>query len=164
MNRKIGTFFVGLFALVSTVGCGGGAPADFPPLHPCSITILADGAPLEGALVGLTPDSTQPGGLSGAGQTDAKGVAVIKTQGAYDGVPAGKYKVSVRKQSREKNEDVETDAFEATSVEAREREYTIHTFIDPQYANPVNTPLTIDIVDGKNEQTFDVGPQIDETM
>lgn len=76
------------------VGCGEGKPAHIPDLVPYSVKITHNGSPVDGAKVILSPAS---GTFSAAGDTDANGVAVLKTEGQYEGVVPGEYMVSVTK-------------------------------------------------------------------
>ena len=148
--------FLVLLGLTLFFGCShGGVPKDFPPLHPCVITVIQDGAPLEGASVSLKP--LQSSAMSASGITDAEGIAVMKVQAAYDGVPEGNYKVLIVKQTRERNPAVkDADSREEVSAEFRDREYIVTDFVHPKFGNAAQTPLEIQIQSGKNEHTFEV--------
>ncbi len=88
--------FAGVFlcAMLFTLGCTGGKPSHIPNLVKCSVKVTHDGSPVEGAKVLFAPDAGQ---FSAAGITDATGVAVMKTEGVYDGAVIGEYRVSVTK-------------------------------------------------------------------
>lgn len=89
-----------LGSLLLTLGCGGGGvekPDHIPDLASCTITITHNGSPVEGASVLLAPESGQ---FSAAGITDSNGVAVVKTDGKYEGAVPGSYKVSVTKREK----------------------------------------------------------------
>ena len=159
MNRfevASGLFLVLVLALMS--GCGQKLPTGFPPLHPCLITIIQDGSPLSGASVILKP--VQVDGMSVGGVTDAKGVAVMMAQGEYPGVPAGNYKVLVAKFTSERNPDVSDEELNSygTNVPLELlKKSQIHTYyVSSDFSDPKKTPLEIQIVEGKNEQTFEV--------
>lgn len=98
MNAVLNRFCVSipLLALVALqAGCGGtDRPDGLPDLVPYSVKVTYKGANVDGANVLFSPDS---GEYSAAGKTDQNGVAVMKTDGQYDGVPVGDYRVSVAK-------------------------------------------------------------------
>ena len=84
-------------ALVSATcfGCGGdGKPSHIPDLVPYSVKVTHKGGPVESAKVMLAPKA---GTFSAAGETDANGIAILKTDGLYNGVVPGEYMVSVSK-------------------------------------------------------------------
>lgn len=104
-----------LMAMALVAGCGGGAdvPDDLPELVPYSVKVTYKGANVEGADVLFAPTSGQ---YSAAGRTDASGVAVMKTNGQYEGVPVAEYRVSVTK--------IEADAVAPASESATDpKEY-----------------------------------------
>ena len=142
--------------VVFTVGCGPSIPAEFRNLCPTTITIMQDGAPLSGASVLLKP--VEYDSMSASGITDEKGVAVMMVQATYKGVPAGKYKVMVVKQTRERNPAVSDEEITGQDVpiELRDKAYIVTNFIDPKFGDSLRTPLEIQITEGMNEQTFEV--------
>lgn len=85
---------VSLCAILFTFGCTGGKPSHIPDLVKCSVKVTYEGNPVEGAKVLFAPNAGQ---FSAAGTTDATGVAVMKTEGIYDGAVVGEYSVSVTK-------------------------------------------------------------------
>jgi hypothetical protein len=68
-------------------GCGGGAK-----YYPVEGVVTVDNEPLEGAMVHFTSDT----GVAASGMTNANGKFKLIT-GSNDGVPAGTYKVMVKK-------------------------------------------------------------------
>ncbi len=86
----------GVLLVLASVGCGGGPvkPAHLPDLVSCSVKVTHNGTPVEGAKVLFAPET---GNFAAAGTTDKSGAAVLYTDGAYAGVVAGSYKVSVTK-------------------------------------------------------------------
>ena len=155
-KRSIDTTIVLLTVLVS-VGCNtSGVPSHFPKLHPCTITILQDGQPLEGASVALAPDDKQQ--LSASAVTDANGVAKMMIQACYEGVPVGQYTVLVSKITRVENPNVSaTPSMDGTSsMGDRNQQYITTYYTDPSYDDTKRSPLKIQITEGKNEQTFEV--------
>ena len=79
------------------IGCGGEKlPPGMPKLYPATITVIQDGQPLEGAsviLLNTDPSTT----WSAGGITNQNGKITLRTLGRYDGAPAGKYRVTVKK-------------------------------------------------------------------
>ena len=146
------------------VGCGKKVPPEFRDLCPTTLKIVQKETPLEGASVALTP--LGGAGLSAGGTTDAKGEAVLFTQGEYKGVKPGKYRVSVVKESRTLNQEVPENSMAGPPItlEQRKAMYTIRTFVDPQYTNSRMSPLEIEIKSGDNAQTFDVGDPVDKVI
>ena len=146
----------GVWILLFASGCGEKLPAGYPALHPCTITIMQDGAPLPGATVLLKPMAYDS--MSASGLTDDKGVAVMLVQATYEGVPVGKYKVMVVKQTRERNPEVSDAEIQGQNValEMRQKAYITTSFVDPVYGDSIKSPLEIQITEGKNEQTFEV--------
>ncbi len=162
-----------LIALVAVVGCGGQKkPADLPELYPCKITVIQDGKPLEGASVILN----DPSGSSRfvmASITDAKGVATLKTDGKYAGVPEGKYKVLISKAfipESDPNDVPPEDPEARKEYDKRMAELNAQQAdtVELQYKRPMTTPLEIEVTSAGAELTADVGEKVNilfsETM
>ena len=127
-------------------GCSGEErPADMPLLVPFEITLTAEGAPVENA--GVTLHSTTPdfkwvvGGF-----TDARGRATIATQGRYLGVPEGEYAVTVEK--------TESEQYDPENPPPTVRFYT---YTKPEYNDPEQTPLKVNVTRRNRSETLDVG-------
>lgn len=90
--RRLGPLliFLALFAL----GCGGGSSG--PKLQPVTGNVTFKGKKLPGALVAFYPIETTTGN-GGTGKTDADGKYTITYRRGGEGLPAGKYKVTVSK-------------------------------------------------------------------
>ena len=98
MNIRFQILTLSLLGLLWGSGCGGQKlPDGLPKLYPCKITIMdKDGNPMQDVIVSVNPeDSGNRWGASG--QTDAQGVATIKTAGQYPGLSSGKYNVTLMK-------------------------------------------------------------------
>lgn len=133
------------------VGCGRTpTPDDLPPLHPVTLTITQNGAPLAGANVLLFAvsgeDKWAPGGV-----TDSAGIVLPKSQGRYAGAPVGKYKVCVSKSEIEKLSPGDSDAGKRAKA---------FKLVEDQYGNPETTPLEFEVVAGKNTATLDAGKAV----
>lgn len=90
-------FLLGISILVLS-GCGSDRPKGMPKLYPATITVTYDdGSPAVDANVILFPENTAIIQWVYSGKTDQNGNAIMKTHGAYPGIPEGKYKVSLQK-------------------------------------------------------------------
>ena len=88
--------------LVLAAGCGGQSlPEGMPPLQKVRVTVLQNGSPVSDATVMFQPMADAQRHASGT--TNADGVAVMRTDNQFDGVPAGEYAVKISK-----NESYET--------------------------------------------------------
>ncbi len=137
---------------ISVCGCSKPHPDGLPKLVPCSVTIVQESKPLEGATVSFESNDLQ---WSVGGTTDANGVAKMYTHGQYQGVPEGTYKVTVVKQKIEWDGGTES-ASSAASGQA-------YNYVDLQYNTSETTPLEI-TVEGKTSESFDVGSAIKEPV
>ena len=147
-------------------GCAGEkTPPDMPKLQSTIITITQEGKPLEGANVQLVKkDDLNYKWLCG-GTTTADGKCVVKTLGKYNGVPEGDftvlvYKTVVTESETRKNVEQPREPKEAQewARKVAEEEKSFE-YVDPKYKKYDTSDLTITIKAGKNEQTFEVGPQ-----
>ena len=135
-----------LVGCLAIVGCGGGEskPADMPTLYPVSLKFTQEGQPCAGAFVILVPQDDSK--WSTGGLTDADGVALLKTQGKYPGIAAGKYKITAFK--RETGSDG--------------RSYNL---INPDYVGAAKTTFTLEVTAGKNQfEPFDLGKPVRELV
>lgn len=115
-------------------------PGDLPKLYPCELTITQEGTPLSGANVTLFPAEETNAKYQASSITNSEGKATLKTYG-FDGIPAGKYKVCVRKVIGEENAEYQT--------------------VERQYSDSDKTPHEIEIIGGKTFQTsLDVGKAV----
>ena len=96
---------------------------------------------------------------------------MIKTQGKYNGAPEGSFAVVVYKtvtlesETRKAQPSCPADPEEARiwSQKVHEEE-RVFEHVDTKYKKATTTDLKIDVVSGKNDQTFDVGPEIEEEV
>jgi len=155
---------LGAVALIAVVGCGGPKkPADLPELYPVKITVIQDGQPLEGASVMLNDPSLKIRFVMG-GQTDAQGVAEIKTDAQFPGAPAGEFKVTVRKTTEPETSDeiAPTDPAERAEWEKKQAELAnqMADTVDLKFGDMAQTPETITVGPGGAEKTVDVGEKV----
>jgi len=158
-------FSIGMFS-----GCSGpSGPPGMPPLHPTTVVITQEGQPLANAVVSaICAEGSQ---WSAVGLTDSGGRARLFVYGQHDGVPAGSFKILVTKIEEEVSPEVALGPEPDPRADRLawlqwERERARHVparppdsfdVVEAIYARAETTPLTIDIVRGRNEFTFDVG-------
>jgi hypothetical protein len=132
-----------MLAVVSLTGCSNSnRPSDMPTLFPCVVMITQEGSPLNGANVMLIPMPGTQDKYQASAVTDGGGKATLVTYG-FDGIPAGKYKVCIRK--------VISD--EKTGAEFQT--------VEQQYAIPDSSPHEIEITGKKMPpMSFDVGKPV----
>ena len=149
-------FFTFSLTLLFYSGCGGGdsgRPADMPAIYPVKIAITQEGTALQEASVTLTAKTPAQYGIS-SGQTDARGVAVIRTYG-FDCVPEGQYAVTVSKQGVEGAKE-ETDADGNTYQTGGK----VYEYVDVQYSKADTSSLNIDVTKKGATATFEVGAPV----
>lgn len=156
-NRLSILFFV---SSILFMGCGEKLPEGMPPLYPVRIHLAYEnGSPVSDAILSFSPESG-PRPWSVATTTDTNGNAEIRTHGRYWGMPAGNWKIVVKKELRTGIPDPGTPSSEdPESVKAYE-EYLkspnkekIFTLVDKVYRNKTTTPLEIKVEKGG---TFDL--------
>ena len=152
---------VALGGILFIAGCGGAKlPADLPKLYPAQIEVTAtDGAKIEGAVVTLSliGGAGEPVG----GSTDAKGIAKLYTRGQYAGAPAGKYKVCVNwaiiLEGPTSQKPVPTDPKELDIYKRKvASERKAKPALEAVYRDTKNTPLEVEIGEGKNSFPVEV--------
>jgi hypothetical protein len=145
-------------------------PDNLPKLTPCKITITQDHLPLEGANVSLHSVTSETQQWVSGGRTDANGVAEIRTNGRYNGVPVGKFKVLITKTEVEPSKlpppPAEDDPnFPAWMAKSQNEVLPSYQLVDKQYAHPQTTPHELEISGSESVNvTFDTGKKIREKM
>ena len=165
MNRTLMLSIVLLLVVFFLSGCGGQArPDGLPKLYPVSITVIQEEAPLEGAMVQLVAKDEDSVLLrwGPTGVTDASGVAVLRTDGKYDGAPLGTFKVVVSKNEREPHPNPEWVSLpygdpNALRYDELERRRKTISYIEAQYSSIADTPLTVEITADTKTYSVDVG-------
>ena len=145
-----------VLSLILTVmtGCNGGNSV---PVYPAKGVVLLEGAPVDFAVVAFVPEK----GSTAVAMTDDEGKFLMTLPAGRKGVPAGNYKVSIRK-SAAKSEG----ATEPTTFEEMERQHqqgitpaapTFKPGIPPRYSDPQTSELRVEVTPaGTNEFTFDL--------
>ena len=152
--------FITLLSIVSITflsGCDSGPPrpADLPTLHRVTLTITQEGTPLAEADVVLTSTMPQTYSLA-SGTTDANGVVLLRTYG-FDGVPAGRYTITVSKVAIEGGTEQQDGP--ATIIIGGQ----IYQYVAADYLDVGTSPLSIEVA-GRMEQAFDIGAAVRQFM
>jgi hypothetical protein len=111
------------------------------PVQPKAGRVMLDGMPLPGALVTFyltDPNDAKKATRTGDGFAAADGTFALSTYTAFDGVPAGSYKVTVVQRE---------PFFEPTGKLGPNR-------LPAAYASPGTTPLVATVRSGTNEFVF----------
>lgn len=143
--------FLGLIALsLFFTGCGPKLPDGMPALYPVqAVLIFDDGEPVENAHLSFLSQSGRNSWTFG-GITDAQGKALLRTQGTYEGIPEGDYKVLVRKTIKEGIPEPPEPMDEASReaykkwLNSPDKEKTYST-VDLIYKQEAKTPLNVKI-------------------
>ena len=145
--------------VISVMGCGGPkTPPDLPKLYPCKIKVIQDDKPLEGAIIFVRHNSS----YSYTGGTDANGVAVIKADGRWPGVPEGEHVISISKIVEPT--DLPDAPLSLLSPEGRKymaqlAKGTKET-VDPKFSDGKSSELRLKVGKKAVNETFDVGAAV----
>ena len=123
-------------------GCGDSR--ELLPLNPVSGRVLAENAPLAGAMVVFYPvgGSEQLQVLRPRGKTNANGEFQLQTYLPGDGAPVGEFKVTIRWHGEPVPEDSEDERHDAGDLRPN--------LLLETYAEPAHTPLKVTIANGEN--------------
>ena len=144
MKRQLFSVVVLLSFLM--FGCGHDGPADLPRLYPCKIKIVdkSGDAVEDASVVAINSDSK----WASIGQTGSDGIAVLKTNGTYPGVPVGMYKILVTKYSV---------TVTAKSSDPEQGDEVAETLVfDKSFSDESTTPLQLTMEAKSNDVTFTV--------
>ena len=135
-------FWFSLNALLLTVGLLSGCGDGRPSLVPVSGKVTLNGAPVDGALVGFEPDGIDGYSRPSIATTDSSGNFVVGTYDKADGMPAGKYKVSVLKK------DVIgklPENFNSEDTAANVQPVRYQWTVPRKYATSIDSGLTVEV-------------------
>ncbi|MDR1268731.1 MAG: hypothetical protein LBK82_04335 [Planctomycetaceae bacterium] len=159
MSHKLILFGFIFCLIVILSGCGDSSrPQDLPDLQPCTLTFTQNDQELSDAFVMFYPVDSGNTKWVIAGNTDTNGNVVLKTHGKFPGVPVGEYKIVVTKTEQVQDEQQTSGG----KNKIPSPKVDIYYLIDKVYTDVSTTPLTINIKNGKNIQTFDLGKPIRE--
>ena len=147
--------YYALIVLLTITGCSEKLPDGMPKLLKVSLTFQQEGKPLPDATVTLFSEAPSFQWTVG-GTTDNRGVVVLKTHGSYTGVPEGMYKICVKKFVREG----ELQTMDNPGAPPPKD----YNFVDSQYGQQKDTPLSIEIKSGNKYEPFDLGPAVKELL
>lgn len=149
--------------LLFLAGCGTSLPPGMPKLYPTTIVITQDNAPLSGAtVVAINEDFVSTPYPSG-GTTNDAGKVVLKTNGKFSGVPAGKYVITVSKIGSDVEIDPEavktmnTEEYEKLSAK---RDANSFYLTEEKFAGKETSPLRIEVKKGVKTHSLDVSPKV----
>jgi hypothetical protein len=147
-------------------------PDDLPKLIPVTINVTQEEKPLANALVSLLPIDVNTK-WSAVGRTNVDGKAQMSTNGMYNGVTAGKYKVVILKEETEKLPDpyegapdpkTDMDKYqfwymknESKIAAMQRRQAKVFTFVEGKYTSAETTPLELEITDNVHKYNIDAG-------
>ncbi|MDO5581378.1 MAG: carboxypeptidase-like regulatory domain-containing protein [Planctomycetia bacterium] len=164
--RTLSMLFCGLilFNLLILTGCSSKYPKDMPRIYSVSATVqYDDGKPLTNASITFLNNDTTFARWICVGTTDANGSAQLRTQGSFDGIPAGDYRVII---SAILSEGIPYPG-EPTSPESeklynewkknKEKRFSL---IDNIYEDREKTPLTANVEKKSNRFVFKVGKEL----
>lgn len=151
--KKFMLLILSLTCAVTIVGCAEKKPDGMPDLNDVTIVLTQEGTPVEGATVTCVPVDASMKQWACGGTTDEKGTLVVMTRGSYKGAPEGEYKVTVSKSLAENMPQSESDP-----------PGEFYRLVDKKYETTTTSDLTMTVVKGKNEFSFDLGPAIKERM
>ena len=155
LSQKIVCVYFGFLLLLGTFGCAEKYPEGMPKLIKVSLTFTQEGQSLSGATVTLFSEDPDFKWTVG-GSTDNKGVVVLHTHGSYSGAPEGRYRICVKKYVREGELQTMSNPGAPPPMD--------YNFVNDQYANRNDTPLSIEIKSGNKYEPFDLGPAVKELL
>jgi hypothetical protein len=120
-----------------------------PSLQEVRVTVLQNGSPVSDAVVMFEP--VADGQRHASGTTDAAGVAVMRTDNEFDGVPAGEYAVKISK-----NETYETGKTEVNDAGESVAVLDTKNLLPEKYASFVTSGLKVTISNEPEEFEFDL--------
>lgn len=119
-------------------------PDGLPATCPCVITITQAGVPLEDAMVQMYPKKDGERSWATAGITQKDGNAKMWTYAQWEGAPPGAYKITVTK----------------CVTEGAAGKEIVYSLVDQKYSDRKTSGLEIEVVNGRNTKSFDVGASV----
>lgn len=152
--------------LVGLIGCTQKKPEGWPDSYPCKITVLQNGAGIDGVNVSLSNVEGQ-GSWMVSGLTDSQGAAKMETawtQGSQPGAPEGKFKVMLFKKLPPMVDPTPQAKLDAMSYEERvahnaklsaeadKRPPILHE----KFKETTTTPIEVTVSKGSNEHVINL--------
>ncbi len=138
LNYVAGNLCILGMAILTLAGCGDGRPS----LVPVSGTVTLNGAPLGEAQLGFEPDGIEGYSRPSSAITDSSGKFIVGTYDKADGIPKGKYKVTVFKKEVV-GKLPENYNSEDTAANAQPVQY--QWTVPQKYATSANSGLTVEV-------------------
>jgi hypothetical protein len=147
----------------SLAGCG----PDRPQTVSVTGTVTLDGAPIEGATVGFTPEG---GGRPATGTTDASGKFALTTFEEGDGALPGRHTVTISKTKTSGGMEGDAGAGEvegggggpgslAGPMGVGAEMPTVEWIVPQKYSSPKTSGLSCEVKSGMDPVTFDLTSQ-----
>ncbi|MDO5553251.1 MAG: carboxypeptidase regulatory-like domain-containing protein [Planctomycetia bacterium] len=139
---------------IFAIGCSGQKrPEGMPSLVPVSVCVTQEGTPVVDAVVSLIPDDPALKKWSPGGRTNESGIVELRTLG-FKGAAVGTYKVTIQKT------EIESETTGTGPLAQTKAKY--FNCVDLKYGNETKTPLTLNVTEKNERQTFDVGQAMRE--
>ncbi|MDR1269700.1 MAG: carboxypeptidase-like regulatory domain-containing protein [Planctomycetaceae bacterium] len=157
-------FQLSLFVvLVICSGCGQSLPPDLPKLYSVSMTITQEDKPLPDAVVFMINENPASKWTAG-GLTNQNGIVNLRTNGQFNGVPLGTYKMTVRKtespDSTLLNEISESEQPQEYARIRKQIEENTFELVEEQFSDFQTSPLSAEITPDKSTFKIDVGKPV----
>jgi hypothetical protein len=154
-------------ALLICSGCGKPLPPDLPKLYPVSMTITQEDKPLAEAVVFMINDDPASKWTAG-GITNQSGTVKLRTNGQFNGVPLGKYKITVRKTEspdrtllNEISESEQPQEYARINKQIEEKTFEL---VEEQFSDFQTSPLSVEITPDKSTFKIDVGKPVQRKL
>lgn len=157
--KKSGVFiFAACWLGLCVLGCGGGKSGSRSGLAKAGGVVTYNGSPVENAVLEFRPSDGATNSMA-VGRTDAAGKFTLMTDRPGDGAVPGKYKVVVKKQEqtidgipRSEWEKQNGGDEKGERPEIDKSKLKTENLLPEPYADPINTPLEIEIPAGGNKK------------
>ncbi|MDD3470718.1 MAG: carboxypeptidase regulatory-like domain-containing protein [Thermoguttaceae bacterium] len=150
---SVSCLFLGILA------CGPQYPEGMPKLYPVTLQFVQEGQPLTEASVRLIPENSSHQWVVG-GSTDAQGNVVLYTHGQYEGVPEGKYRITVNRFELSGSKPSMNDMMAGQA--SQEKNYST---VARKYTLPNQTPLVLEVRSSGNAfEPFELGKAVRELV
>ncbi|MDR3111072.1 MAG: hypothetical protein LBU65_15490 [Planctomycetaceae bacterium] len=121
------------------------------------------------ATVRLVPTDGTETRFTIGGKTNVSGVAEIKTDIEWRGVPKGKYKVCISKlvvpeMTEYKEVPKDPDEYEKYTKALQAKSKETISVVDSKYNTPGTTPLIIEVTESGFKETIDVGAAVSNSL
>ncbi len=153
---RVGKGFLWAVLAAVSVGCGGATGPKAPQFKgdtiPITGIVTLDGNPLADASVTFNFDGTPPVGfISAGGKSDSSGKYVARSAGGKEGIPIGRYKVTVSCLVTKNGTPFREDPASGMDAEQLKLAGGLKEMVPVKYTDIAKTPLTIEITADQKE-------------